>query len=289
MKTLGEVLGEERGRIFCSTEEVARCREVYTDSRVTVTVKTSRSALKVRLELSTVHITSDTLRSRLYHGTTVSIIAIFDRREGNILFFRPLVIGAPWLVTEDPKVADAAMWWGYEFYENFVEDFDEFSRVTTEPLPDDCEPMRDVSERAFKVCLGKVLGDPTVKDWGGEKSDHFTAHLHLKGRRLTAAFLLKGPSRFAPMTLVHTGKNKNQIVRLASEPADVLFIQHCHEITADVRSTLRAFAVQPSRPRRYCLIDGRDALRLLRAYGLFDNAVEMTRLQRERKHASGAA
>ena len=39
------------------------------------------------------------------------------------------------------------------------------------------------------------------------------AHLHLKGSRMTAAFLLKGPARFVPMGLNHLGKNNDQIVR----------------------------------------------------------------------------
>ena len=78
------------------------------------------------------------------------------------------------------------------------------------------------------------------------------------------------------MSLNHLGKNNDQIVRLAHEPADVLFVQHCHDILPSVRETLRAFAVQPNRPRRYCLIDGRDSLRLLNAYGLFERAVELS-------------
>ncbi len=110
----------------------------------------------------------------------------------------------------------------------------------------------------------------------GEQSDHYTSHLTLGGRRVSAAFLLKGPARFQPMTLNNLGKNNDQIVRLANEPADVLIVQHSHDITQPVRATLRAFAVQPSRPRRYCLIDGRDSLRLLRAYDKVERALELS-------------
>ena len=63
--------------------------------------------------------------------------------------------------------------------------------------------------------------------------------------------------------------------RLAAEPADVLILQHCHEIGSAVRATLRSFAVQPSRARRYCLIDGRDSFRLLTAYSLVDKALSL--------------
>jgi hypothetical protein len=75
------------------------------------------------------------------------------------------------------------------------------------------------------------------------------------------------------MSLNHLGKNNDQIYRLSQEPANVLFVQHCHDILPAVRATLRAFAVQPGKPRRYCLIDGRDSLRLLRAYGMLDKAL----------------
>jgi hypothetical protein len=90
---------------------------------------------------------------------------------------------------------------------------------------------------------------------------------------MTAAFLLKGPARFEPMRLRHLGKNSDQIVRLSDEPGEVLIVQHCHDITPVVRKTIRAFAVQPSLPRRYCCIDGRDTLRLLHAYDLYEDAL----------------
>jgi hypothetical protein len=78
------------------------------------------------------------------------------------------------------------------------------------------------------------------------------------------------------MDLTHLGKKGDQILRLANEPADVLIVQHCHDILPVVRSTLRAFAVQPSRPRRFCCIDGRDTLRLLKAYGLYEKALSLS-------------
>ena len=133
--------------------------------------------------------------------------------------------------------------------------------------------MRNVPERGFKSCLAKILADRITSDWGGEQSDHFKSNIHLSGRRTTAAFVLKGPAKFAPMTLNHLGKNNDQIYRLSQEPAEVLVVQHSHDITPPVRATLRAFAVQPGKARRYCLIDGRDSLWLLNAYSLLDEAM----------------
>lgn len=78
------------------------------------------------------------------------------------------------------------------------------------------------------------------------------------------------------MGLNHLGKNNDQIVRLSQEPANLLIVQHCHDVLPPVRATLRAFTVQAGGGRRYCIIDGRDSLRLLRAYGKLERALSLT-------------
>jgi hypothetical protein len=78
------------------------------------------------------------------------------------------------------------------------------------------------------------------------------------------------------MGLNHLGKNNDQIYRLAQEPAQLLVVQHCHDILPPVRATLREFAVSPGATRRYCLIDGRDSLRLLAAYDKLNRALELS-------------
>lgn len=275
--TLSQLLASGGGRMFCSTERVLANEAVYSAERTQSEIQPAGlSNYRVFLEYSTKHIHADTTRSELHSGARQSIIAILDRKDADTLYFRPLIIGAPWLRSENPQWADKVMWWAQDFFENFIEDFREFAKVALEPVPSSVEPMRQISENAFKTCLARILGDPVSKDWGGEQSDHFTAHLHLGDRRVTGAFLLKGPAKFAPMSLNHLGKNNDQIYRLAQEPADVLFVQHAHEIIPAVRATLRAFAVFPGRSRRYCLIDGRDSLRLLRAYGLYDEAARLS-------------
>jgi hypothetical protein len=103
----------------------------------------------------------------------------------------------------------------------------------------------------------------------------------MRPKYATTAFLLKGPAHFAPMGLNHLGRNNDQIYRLSSEPAEILIVQHSHEILQPVRATIRTFAVQPSRPRRYCLIDGRDSLRLLLAYNLYDEALVFIKHEKE--------
>jgi len=281
---LGQLIANRQGKLFCSTEQVGPCRGFdKSDQAVNRWKPPGRSGIRVEFHYSTRHVSSDTLRSELRSGSTLSIIGELHSASNHLVVFRPLVMGGPWLVSPDPKWKDVVMWWGHEFFENVIEDFDEFSRVRQFPKPGDSAAMKEVSEMAFKTCLAKIIGGEPPKDWGGETSDFFTAHLNLGGRRVSGAFLLKGRAKFSPMRLNTLGKNNDQIVRLACEPADVLFVQHCHEIAPPVRATLRAFAVQPSQPRRYCLIDGRDSLWLLQAYGLYEKALELSKRMSDKK------
>jgi hypothetical protein len=153
--------------------------------------------------------------------------------------------------------------------EEHVDTIDSFSRVRTEPRPQqaDLSVLRAIPEAAVKAAFGRILGEQsTPKDWGGEKSDLFSAHVVVGGVRKSAAFLFKGPSKATPMTVRHLGANGDQILRLCSEPAELLVIQHCNEVKPEVRELLRVVANQISRPRQYCVIDGYDTLRVLRAY-----------------------
>ncbi len=272
-KTLEQVLLEQSGHLFCSTFHVEPCPDFYDVDRATsIWTPSFPFEKRVEFQYSTERVRADTLKGRLRQGTTLSAVALFSSAEEDRVVFDPLIMGFPWLETDDPKWRDKVMWWGNSFYENYLEDFDEFSQVTNHALPQDYSAMKNVPEIGFKQALAKILVDETRKDWGGETSDHFTSHLHLNGRRVNAAFLLKGPAQFGPMTIRHLGKNGDQIIRLVQEPADVLFVQHCHEITPAVRTMLRALVVQPGRPRRYCCVDGRESLRLLNAFDLYDFA-----------------
>jgi len=279
IQTLQHNLATGTGHLFCSVEKLGPCPDAYDKTRViSEWLPPENNELKVEFHYSTAHIHSDTTRSRLHDGNHVfAIVAHLLKFDGTCAIFDPLLMGAPWLREKNEPPTFDIMWYGYDFFENFLEDFDEFRRVKDIPSPNDVEPMRYISESAFKQCIAKILGDAVQSDWGGETSDFYTAHIHLNGKSKTAAFLLKGPARFAPMNLNHLGKKNDQIVRLAKEPAQVLFVQHCHDVTSSVRDTLRAFAVQPGNPRRFCIIDGRDSLRLLKAYDLYDKAVALSR------------
>lgn len=277
---LGDLLATGRGRLFSSIIDIEPTPGVYDEDRVVTKVLTPGvEDWVVELHYGTDNIGADTTRMNLANGDTMGVIAKFHKREGNVLQFYPLVMGGPWLEPL-PGGVDAlggAEWYSYDFFEVFVEDIEQFAKVKETPAPADFSVMAEISEQAFKQCLVEILGDEAKKDWGGERSDHFAAHVALNGRPTTAAFLLKGPAKFQPMGLNHLGKNNDQIYRLAHEPAGLLVVQHCHEILPAVRATLRAFAVQPGQARYYCHIDGRDSLRLLQAYDKVDRAIELSK------------
>jgi len=274
--SLFEILSKQQGELFNSTHITKEFKDLFDVKRAKIEIETNGTIdKKVFIELSTERIAGDTLKSRLQHGgEQISIVAQFYKMTDDEIIFDPIILGFPWLTDEKQEASFDTMWFHYNFYEHFVEDIDEFKKVKDISIPEDFSIMKKIPENTVKKALAKIIKENTIKDWGGETSDLFTSHLHLNGKRLNAAFLLKGPAKFHPMGLNHLGKNNDQIVRLSKEPPDLLIVQHSHDITQPVRETLRAFAVQPGNPRRYCLIDGRDTLRILKAYNLLDWATD---------------
>ena len=160
--------------------------------------------------------------------------------------------------------------WNYRL-EVHVDSIDSFARVRDVPPPRGkaaLDRLRDIREQDIKTAFAEIIGEPDVpKDWGGERSDLFSTWVRLNGERISTAFAFKGRAKFHPMKMADLGKNGDQINRLFTEPAQLLVLQHCHQITPEVREMMRAFAQQMGNPRLFCLIDGYDTLRLLQAYG----------------------
>ena len=282
IKTLEQLLAEQSGHLFCSIVRLRACPEVYEKERVAAICHHSYGAsYRVELHFASSRVRADTLRSRLAMGGEFAVVAQLAGKQGSTLSFDALLIGFPYLHDTD---TDDLQWRRYtDHYRLHLEDFREFAAVQATPLPETFAEMGQVSEPVFKRCLGKILCESVPLDWGGEASDFFTSHLHVGEQRVTAAFLLKGPgNKFSPMTLRHLGKNGDQIVRLSKEPADILVVQHCHDIQPSVQETLKLFATQPGNPKRYCLVDGRESLRLLQAFDLLAWATRETSKTRRR-------
>jgi hypothetical protein len=283
IKTLEQLLAEQSGHLFCSIVRLRACPEIYESERVAAVCCHSYGAsYRVELHFASSRVRADTLRSRLSMGGEFAVVGLLAGKRASTLIFDALLIGFPYLHDTE---TDDLQWRLYtDHYRLHLEDFREFADVGSTPLPETFTEMSQVSETVFKRCLGTILRESLPLDWGGEASDFFTSHLHVGDQRVTAAFLLKGPgNKFSPMTLRHLGKNGDQIVRLSKEPADVLVVQHCHDIQPSVQETLKLFATQPGNPKRYCLIDGRESLRLLQAFGLAEWATRETSKTRRKR------
>lgn len=271
--TLGEVLAEEppKRRLWCSTERLEGNPAVYDDGRIRNRVLLPYEYDRaVYLEFGTEHIVADTGRSELASENVVSVMAGLHSVSDREVICRPLIMGAPSF--DHPANRELGVdlsWNGWDQFEIAPEDIHQFRRLAeVEASPADwTEAMRATPEERVKTVFAELLGEVTRKDWGGEQADLFAGDVTVSGERLSAAFLLKGPTNFREMTPEMLGKRADQIYRLAATPAKLLVVQHSHSIGEAVRATLRAFAVSPAHPRRFCLIDGRDSYRILKAYG----------------------
>ncbi|MBS0191501.1 MAG: hypothetical protein U0573_10585 [Phycisphaerales bacterium] len=264
------------GQLFCSTENLLGTPDVYDKSCKRALNRISAPFDPTReywLSFDPDHLVSDTGRLEQNIETTVSIVGQLREVSDTRVTIHPLIMGAPSFHHRErngDELAAKLSWSGFEQFEIFPEDIDQFELIKTidrATCADWASAMKDLSEEQVKLRLAAILSDETAKDWGGEQADHYTTSLSIAGARKSAAFMFKGPARFAEMTLDMCGKRSDQIARLATTSAQILVVQHCHDIGLRVRETLRAFAVQPSNPRQYMLLDGRDTFRLLKAYG----------------------
>jgi hypothetical protein len=214
-------------------------------------------------------LTSETAWSRLGGHTRLFAFCYIERNDDLEIIARPYVIGD---LHEGLEALTPEAWRSAFYGEVHPSLIDQFGQIQTvfdrEKHPPPLTGLRDIPERDIKTALVEILGEETVpKDWGGEQSDLFTTNLSVDGRRMSAAFLLKGPARFSEMKMTHLGKNGDQIVRLFQEPADLLVLQHCHKVSTAVRTTMRAFASTTNNLRHFTILDGYDTIRLLQAYG----------------------
>lgn len=154
----------------------------------------------------------------------------------------------------------------------FVDDIDSFSEVRN-IKPEDVRSFvpLNLKERLIKFHICEIIGEVYIpNDWGGEKSDLFT-DLMFGGKRVPTAFMLKGRGTKGKLTLNKCGKNGDQVLRLVEEPATIFIVQHIDEIDSSVIQLLELALNREAVSRRkrlfFCVMDGVDIARLLRAYG----------------------
>lgn len=131
------------------------------------------------------------------------------------------------------------------------------------------DAVLQVPEEKVKRAFAGLIGESDVPhDWGGERSDLYTSRVFARGRQVSAAWLFKGRGFPRAMDIKALGKNGDQIDRLFTEPAELLVLQHCHQIKPAVVGMMDAYAHDARRPRAYMIIDGADTGRVLRSLGL---------------------
>jgi len=273
--TLAEALTlGSRKHLFMSTERLEPCPEIYKDERVKHSVHLDIDYGKpVNIAYHTSHVVSDTGRMTLAdgyrEGYRQAMIGLLHDKEDSFEI-EPIVIGAPWLDHPRNKDRAGAMWFGPDYGEILPEDIAEFARMqecAAASADEWLSVMKNVPESYVKESIASLLNEPVKSDWGGEENDHFSSNVTVADRRRTAAFLLKGPTKFQEMTPAMCGKNGDQIYRLTKTGADISVVQHSHLIGAAVRETLRSMVVTPGRSRKFCVMDGQATYRLLKAYG----------------------
>jgi len=192
---------------------------------------------------------------------------------------RPVFIGIRSLV--DDNLAAECLTPGLRVYPSDIRQFsgiDFTSPLTVAELDAVLRVPEDTVKRAFAELIGESY---VAKDWGGERSDLYTSRVFARGRQVSAAWLFKGPGYPRAMDINALGKNGDQIDRLFTEPAELLVLQHCHQIKPSVVGMMDSYAHDSRRLRSYMIIDGADTGRILRSQGLLPIAPAHPPLQNQ--------
>jgi hypothetical protein len=214
------------------------------------------------------HLTSTSAADHVSGQRRLFFVGIIMAVSAQTIDVRPIIIGllVPGLFDEGVDLGFPASQSIGEIYLSQIDAFSEAASARAPTLAE-LEKLRFVAEKEVKEAFAEIIGEPFVpKDRADEMSDLTTTSLAVEGKRVSSAFAFKGPAKFHPLTVADMGKNGDQIFRLFNEPADLLIVQHCHQITSAIRAHMRAFATQPGRGRMFALINGADTFKILRTY-----------------------
>lgn len=153
----------------------------------------------------------------------------------------------------------------------YIDDIDTFSKVK-KIKPHEVRNIvpLNIPEDTIKEAIADIIGEPFIpKHSPAEKSDLYSNHIELRGKRIDTAFMLKGPS-VKKLTLDKAGSKGTQILKLTKEPANLFIVQSTGQIDTYVIEHLQSEVFRESEKRGhklyYCIIDGTDTARLLKAY-----------------------
>lgn len=207
----------------------------------------------------------------LFSQTSTSIMSGRKRAliAGQFEFQRHSAKTYPFVIGEMLPVTMWGLSWGnsVRIHPTQIDAFREIERVRP-PSKIEVKMVLNISEEKIKEAFAEIIGEPYVpKDWAGEKSDLVSSRLTISGVAISAAFIFKGPSVPGELHPANMGIRGDQLIRAFDEPADLIIVQHCNKIANSVVRQAEALSADLKRPRRYCIIDGADTYRILKAYG----------------------
>jgi len=211
-------------------------------------------------QLSNDHLYSDTSLQFLTRKRRMLIAGQFEM-DGTSIRVHPYIVGEMFTDLSSFRIP-----WS-QSVRVYPSQIDAFAAIVSVPNPtnDELKALLHIQEENVKHAFAEIIGEPFVpKDWSGEKSDLSTSRLTIDRAPLSAAFIFKGPSVPGEMHPANMGKRGDQLVRAFDEPVDLVVIQHCNKIANSVVRQAEAMAFDPRQPRRYCIVDGDDTVRILK-------------------------
>ncbi len=149
-----------------------------------------------------------------------------------------------------------------------IDDIDSFRKVKKVRAG---RTSAEILEADFKAGIQRIIGEVgEFPEWGGERGDLYTTTVRLNRKRIQAAFAFKGRGHRGTLHPGDMGKRGDQIHSLFENDAQLFIVQHWQQVAPTMFSEMRihalANAVKSRRPVYYCVVDGSDTARLMKAY-----------------------
>ena len=270
---LGEVLADPTpGELFCSTEMLEGTEAVFGEARARNRVGLPYDYGKdVFITFDPHHYLSETERREHAGPSRTALLCQLDLVKPDFVSATALVMGTPSFThfrneNATLDLADHAADW----FETWPEDIDELAACNRIAPPADKEWQAALAPLCGEdVCraLADMLGGTRMQGEADARTLMLAAGTHRGGEQAACAVIVvadAGAGVLKPGTL---RARPNAMAALGATPAQLWIVQHCHTIGPAVREMVRAFAVRPHAPRRYCLIDGADTYRIFKADG----------------------
>ncbi len=263
VKTLGEVLCDPvPGQLFSSIETMAGTPEVSDrDNGRARLVLPFPFEKDVFITFYDANFLSRVERDAMAEGARMALICQVDLVKDDFIQADPLVMGTPSFDHFRNQEVDLALApYVEEWFETLPGDIDEFADGAAggeAAAAEWREALESLGACGVGAGLREITGEVAPPGDIAPSDDLIFAELHLSGTPITTAILTAGVEVAA----------MSAAARVAATPARLLMVQHCGAIDEPVRETLRAFAVAPHAPRRFCVVDGADTYRILKRRG----------------------